>query len=106
MVNEINVFRGDTDTIYATVYDSENVLYDLTDHDVTLVVKNNNSETPLLEKTATVSVPTSGVATFSLTTTDTDFEPGKYKYGIIINKGTDIVKTVISSSFSVLEDYQ
>ena len=108
MANEITIYRGDTATITATIKDGDGDVVDLTGYTAKLTVKSSDSDTDanavIGPITATISAPTTGVAVFSLSATNTAVTAGKYAYDVQINDGTTDVKTVIKSSFTVVQD--
>lgn len=105
--NKVSLYRGDTLTLAVVITDSSDEAYDLTDYTVTMIVKSQKNDTNasavIAQKTATVSDPTSGIATFEFDTDDTDdVDEGKYWYDIVIDDGTTR-KTVIVDEFLLLD---
>lgn len=108
MVNEIEIFRADTESVVVTVTDEAGNPFDLTGYTITLTVKKNHGDADgnaIIQQTGSSSNPTSGVGTVELTHIQTDVPPGKYYYDVQINDGTTVVKTVVASIFEVKKSY-
>lgn len=108
MVNEIKIFRADTESVVVTVTDESGNPFDLTGYTITLTVKKNHGDSDadaIMQQVGSSTNPTSGVGQVDLTYNQTDVPPGKYYYDIQINDGTSVVKTVVSSIFEVQKSY-
>jgi hypothetical protein len=108
MVNEISLFRGDTETITCTVVDDAGAAFNLTSYTMILTVKEKFEDSDAeakLQKTATIASPATGIGVFTLDSDDTNFEPNIYYYDIQINNATNTVKTIIVSTFEVKKEY-
>jgi len=108
MVNEISIFRADTESINCTVTDEAGNPFDLTGYTMTLTVKKNHGDpdsSAIIQGTGTSLNPTAGVGIIELTHIQTDVPPGKYYYDVQINDGTSVVKTVVASIFEVKKSY-
>ena len=82
---KITIIRGDTRTITATFTDSSNVALNLTGGEVFFTA--NASDAPVDDTSAIIqkdissfAAPTTGVATITLSATDTNVTPGTYFY--------------------------
>lgn len=109
MANEIEIVRLSTPTFTVTVLDN-GVAMDLTGYTMTLTVKKNKDDldsAALLQTTATISTPATGIGIFSLTRTQTTIPPGLWYYEVQINVGTTNVFPPIHSeegNFRVLKN--
>jgi len=112
--NHITIYRGDTKTYTLYFYDGADRL-DLTDYTIRFTVKTNKSDTDdnaVIRVEGTIVTAVSGIATISLTTTNTDdLTPSDLYYDIQISKEADEeeetvaeVHTVRAGIFTVLTD--
>ena len=108
MANELEIYRGDTLTITVTVTDDEGDAFDLTSYTMKLTVKNNSQDTDanalIGPITATISAPTTGVGSIAISAVQSAVDIGEYVYDIQINNSTTDVKTIVKSTFTVLDD--
>ena len=107
---DITIVRRNTPTINVTVRDGDGDLVDLTGYTMKMCIKKEAEDTdanaiagPI---TATISDPTSGVGSFSLTTTHTNVSAEEYTYDVKIeNASTGKVYTVVGPSvFKIVEN--
>ncbi len=108
-MSKIEVIRGDTRTISATFTDSSGDALDLTGGTVFFTVNSNNSpsddSSASIEKDITsFSAPTSGVATFTLSSTDTNITPGNYWYDCQFVSPSGVVTSLKKQKFVVTSD--
>jgi len=108
-MTKISVIRGDSRTIQVTFTDSSNQPVDLTGAELFFTV--NASSDPTDDSSAaihkTVSVftdPTSGVATISLSGTDTDIDPKTYFYDVQIKDASGDITSSKQDKFTVTAD--
>lgn len=104
-MNEIVITQGDTYNFTVPVTDSNGVVFDLTGYSMKMTVKESSGKTEIeLEKDATISSPTTGVGSFSLTPEDTTIAVKKYRYDIQISDGSANIYTVVKNSeFEITE---
>ena len=110
-----NFTRGDTRVYNITVVDKDGAPYNLTGHTDNMTMKDNtsNNDTDPLPSTLKVAAllagdPTTGQATVTLDSTDTDqlTAGGKYFYDFQVASGdaTPIVTTIDSGNITVVAD--
>ncbi len=110
MSNTLRIFRGDTRLITIPVtLKSTGAVFDLSGYSVTLTVKKNlsmdDTDAIIQKKLASVSSPELGVISIQLTKSDTNKDPGNYKYDVEIeNTTTGDVQTVVCDDFVIVAD--
>ena len=108
MANELSIYRGDTFSATVTVTDDEGAIFDLTSYTMKLTVKRNSQDTDAQALigpiTATISTPATGVGIIAISAAQSAVDIGEYVYDIQINNSTTDVKTIVKSSFTVLDD--
>jgi len=108
MTNEISVYRGDTKTFTCVVTDSLGDAFDLTGYTAKFTVKTDSSlpdtSSTIGPITGTISTPATGIIEFSLSVTDTNKPAGVYYYDVQVNQSTTNVYTVVSSTFTIVQD--
>ena len=110
-MNTITIYRGDTLSLPVTVTNDDSTAFNLTGYVMKLTVKRQkddaDSAAVIATKTATISVPSSGIGTFSFSTTETNLAAGKYYYDVQISTPITVptfVRTIIEDEFNVLND--
>jgi len=106
---EIEIIRGDTPAFTINVTDNGGDAFDLTSYSMRMTVKRNKADTDtnaiIGPKIATIASPTTGIGVITLSSTDTDVDPGEYLYDIQINNGSSNVYTIIGpKKFTVIDD--
>lgn len=107
---KIKMIRGDTRTITATFVDSDGIALDLTGGKVFFTV--NASDTATTDSAAVVQVdtssfsaPTTGVATITLASTDTNsVTPGTYWYDLQFVSSGGVVTSLAKDKFVLTGD--
>lgn len=106
---KIEVIRGDTRTITATFVDSDGTALDLTGGKVFFTVNANrepaDDTAASVQKTITsFDNPTTGVQTITLTSSDTNIDPGTYFYDCQFVSSGGVVTSLKRSTFVVVGD--
>ena len=103
--NSISMYKNDTKTITCTVT-SGGTAKDLTDYTMKMTLKVNKADIEyVLQKTATISAPLTGVGIFDISSTDSALTARTYYYDVeIYNSTTGDKKTVILDTFGILQD--
>ena len=109
MANEITIYKRDTPTFTVTVKDDDGVVFDLTNYTARFTAKKVSTDTDdnaeIGPVTGTISTPSTGIITFTLSRTDTDVDVRSYDYDVQIdNSVTSKTFTVVSSKIIVLQD--
>lgn len=103
----LEIFRRDYKTFTVTVKDSAGVVVDLTDYDAKFTAKLKSTDDDIHAKIGpvdgTISVPATGVISFTLTSTDTNIPAGTYYFDVQISKTGD-VKTVAYGKLIIIQD--
>lgn len=106
--DDIEFVRGDTPTITVTIVDVNDDIFDLTGYTVQFTLKENvndaNANAAIAPATMTVDDPEIGVATITLTYTQTDLAPGIYWYDIQVNDGTNYHTVVGPAKCKIIDD--
>lgn len=103
----LTVTRNDSKTITYYFYDSTNTAVDLTGASLFVTVKQNKTDTDAEAKiatTLTILVPSSGIATWDIKATDTQYLLGQYYYDIQLVDALGEVTTLINDVFNVVSD--
>lgn len=101
MANEVTITSGDTVPLTFTIVDDDNNAYDLTGFTMTMTIKKNKADTTnSYQGTATISTPSSGIGTLTISASDSVLTPGISYYDVQIDDGTNVYTPIISS-FSV-----
>lgn len=99
-----DITRGNTRDIYQTVYDVDDVIFNITGYTIKMYVKKNLSDSAyIMDLTGSVLNGALGTLKIPMTITNTDQEPGKYHYSIEINDGTTDVYAVKNSTFEIVQ---
>ena len=106
---KLKIIRGDTRTITATFVDSSGTALDLTGGKVFFTANASSEPTDdtsaVIEKDITsFSSPTSGVATITLSSTDTNITPGKYYYDCQFVSSSGVVTSLTPDTLTILAD--
>lgn len=101
--NRLEIFIGNTKTIFRPVYDTSNNLMDLSGYTAGFYAKkysiNPNANVDI---SVNGTVDPSGYLTFNLSTTDTSVNKGDYTYEIIIST-TGKKITVVQDTLNMIE---
>lgn len=101
----ISVVRGDTKTVTVT-YTENSSAYDLTSHTVYFTVKKKSDQDvadrdAVIQKSFT-SGDATGIATFTLSKTDTRLDYGEYVYNVrLVNAAGTLVLSTAEGTFTV-----
>jgi len=110
MENEIIIYKGNAFTLPVTVTDEDGLAFNLTGYTMKMSVKENYADTDANAKigplTATVTTPTSGIGTFTITTAHTaNLENRSYVYDVELVKSETVGEvTTITERLTVLVD--
>jgi len=105
--NRLEIYRGDSKTLFVSVTDSNNAQMDLNGYSAGFYAKKlpiyRNS--PLDISVGHTSIDASeGAITFVLSSSDTDLALGDYQYDVIIDNSTGGLRyTVVEDKLSILE---
>ena len=101
----LTVYKGDDKDFTLTLKDSSNNAIDITDDTIVMTVKATDSDTAsaVISSNATLTSPTTGVATFSLSNTDTAITAGEYFYDVQRTHDSK-VSTLMKGKFIVTQD--
>ena len=106
--DDISFVRSDTPTLTVTILDNDNAAFDLTAYTARFTVKENrldtNSDALIGPLTMTIAAPATGIATLTLTTSQTDIIGGEYWYDIEVNNGTSYHTVTGPSKCTIVED--
>lgn len=104
----LSVYRRDDKTFTFYFYDENGSAIDLTDCTLFVTVKQNIDDTDANAKisgTLTVTAPaTAGIATWTLTPSDTQYLAGQYFWDIQLKNSIGKITTVIKDVFEVIPD--
>lgn len=100
----MNIYRGDSATLYLTVTDSDGEAFDLTGYTIkfTATGRVTISKTSAVGGGIEITNAAGGLATITLLTTDTA-TVGEYSYDVEISKDANVY-TVILSKFWIIND--
>lgn len=107
---KISIIRGDSRTITVNVTNSSGSAFDLTGCTVYFTVNATTSPTDdtsasIQKSTSSFSSPTSGVATITLTHTDTDsLTPGTYFYDVQLKDSSSNITSLKQDKFVITAD--
>jgi hypothetical protein len=102
MLNELDIFRGNSKTVKVSVLD-EDVAYNLTGYTAKLSVKKTLTDSSsLIELTGVIDTPLDGVIAFEFTPDISNLTPGKYYYDIEIRNADPKVYTIVESILNIL----
>ena len=109
-MDDINIIRGDTETITVTFTDSDSVAIDITGYSVWFTVRRSVPATSLTDDTdALISKEfttggATGIATFAFSETDTTQDIDKYYYDVQYKDGSNNIVTVGVGYFNITSD--
>jgi len=109
-MDDINIIRGDTDTITVTFIDDAGDAIDLTGATVWLTVRRSVPATTIVDDTdALISKvfttgDITGIATFDITKTDTTYDIAKYYYDVQYKDTSDKIITVGVANWNITYD--
>lgn len=104
MSTEISVPQGNTRTLAITYTDNDEIAIDITGWTVIFMVKTTYSDvdaSALITKTASISTPTAGIASVSLTTADTSLAVGNYVFDVKATTTNGQVYTAPVGNFKI-----
>jgi hypothetical protein len=106
--NNIEVFRGDSFGTQMEFTDDDGVAIDITGWTIFFTIKKKKSDTDdqaVISKTITTfDDPTSGIASVTLTSTETYNLDGTYFYDFQFKDNTGSVSTIVAGGITFLED--
>ena len=109
MSKNIKIIRGNTQTVQLTVRNSEQVQAVTPTDTLYFTAKSNydndstDSKAAITKTMSASSVldPTTGVVTFKLTSSDTNIEPGKYVYDLVLKQEDTDRVTLLDGKLTV-----
>lgn len=106
MAEDITIFQNSDYNLTFTIY-ADNAVVDITGQTILFTVKrklggNTSDSDALITKSASLTTPASGIATVTLTNSDTNIQPGVYKYDLRRVNGSVLVGYE-SNTFTVLQ---
>lgn len=100
--NKIEIYQGNSDTVFISVLDSSSLAMDLTGYTGTMTVKKNRDDAISFQNNHTLKNDSEGTMTFEITTTDTSLASGDYQYDITIDNSTNVF-TVVQEQFIIID---
>jgi len=101
----LSVYKGDDHTWTLTFTDSAGDAIDITSSTVTLTVKTNKTDaTAQIANNATLTDPTNGICTISVSNSDTNISAGEYFFDIRYTTSGGVVTTVLYGIFRVVQN--
>ena len=108
MATLIPIRRGDSKALIINVLDSTGTAIDITGYTFFFTVKADNTDadvSALISVTQTsLTDPTNGTTTISLSSTDTDIAIGLHFYDIQMKDGSGNITTLVSGIFEIKQD--
>lgn len=101
--NRLTCYQGNSKTIFCSVYDSSNNVFDLTDYSGTFYLQSMVKGSPIALTKVGTKDPSALSFTFELTPVDTSLAAGDYNYNIDISSNTKRY-TVVSDRFNLLDN--
>lgn len=107
-MTNLTMIRGDTEQLTIPVLDNTGAAMDLTDYTVKFTVKkhtnDNDNEAVIGPLNCTVATPANGIALLTITSTQTNIEPGTYYYDVQINNGSTVYTVATSGTVTISDD--
>jgi len=100
--NKIEIYQGNSDTIFCAITDSSSLTMDLTGYTGTITVKKNVGSTAIIQKIHSNKNDSEGAIWFEILTTETDITAGDYMYDITIDNSTNI-HTPVQDRFRIID---
>ena len=103
--NKIEIYQGNSDTIFLSVLDSSSLQMDLSNYagQLTVKKKKNDGVPTLSYNNATVNI-SEGTMTFEILSSDTSIASGGYLYDITISDASNaLYYTVTQDRFVILD---
>jgi len=98
-------YRGRT-KVWSFVWKLDGTPVDITGFTITITFKKDKARpdaTAAIQKVADLTDPTNGIATFTLTDTDTNVPVGKYCYDIVVVDTSGAVTQATQNTVNILE---